>query len=39
MGGFGIGYSWGAVNCTVGEIVMPEMIFLSSDGVGKENIL
>ncbi|MBE0665016.1 MAG: ketoacyl-ACP synthase III, partial [Candidatus Aminicenantes bacterium] len=28
LGGFGIGYSWGAVTCTVGEIVMPEMIFL-----------
>jgi 3-oxoacyl-[acyl-carrier-protein] synthase-3 len=39
MGGFGVGYSWGAVTCTVGEIVMPEMIFLSSDGFGKENVL
>jgi 3-oxoacyl-[acyl-carrier-protein] synthase-3 len=36
LGGFGVGYSWGAVTCTVGEIVMPEMIFLNLHDIEKE---
>jgi len=37
LGGFGVGYSWGAVTCTVGEIVMPQMIFLSLKDIDKED--
>lgn len=36
LGGFGVGYSWGAVTCTVGEIVMPEMVFLGIDEIDQE---
>jgi 3-oxoacyl-[acyl-carrier-protein] synthase III len=36
LGGFGVGYSWGAVTCTVGNIVMPEMIFLGAEGIYRE---
>ena len=37
LGGFGVGYSWGAVTCLVGEIVMPEMIFLNLKHMEKED--
>jgi len=34
--GFGVGYSWGAVSCSVGEIIMPEMVFLALDKIERE---
>ena len=36
FGGFGVGYSWGAVTCKVGNIVMPEMVFLGEEGIYRE---
>ncbi|MCM2356547.1 MAG: ketoacyl-ACP synthase III [Geobacteraceae bacterium] len=36
MAGFGVGYSWGSLTCNAGDMVMPEMVFLGSDQIGKE---
>jgi 3-oxoacyl-[acyl-carrier-protein] synthase-3 len=36
LSGFGVGYSWGAATCVAGEMVMPEMIFLKREAIGKE---
>lgn len=30
LSGFGVGYSWGAVHCTVGNIVMPDVVIVDS---------
>jgi 3-oxoacyl-[acyl-carrier-protein] synthase-3 len=36
MAGFGVGYSWGSLVCTAGNMVMPEMVFLNINDINQE---
>ena len=36
LSGFGVGYSWGAVICTCGPMVMPEVTLVGADGIDQE---
>jgi 3-oxoacyl-[acyl-carrier-protein] synthase-3 len=36
LSGFGVGYSWGAVTCTCGPMVMPEVTLVGADGIDQE---
>ncbi|MDI6742323.1 MAG: ketoacyl-ACP synthase III [Smithella sp.] len=36
LGGFGVGYSWGAVTCAFGPMVMPEVALVGADGIDQE---